>query len=153
MLKVPSFVAGAAAPRPPAAPTAGVAPAPPAGPADGRAEGAAPTRALPVAARPAPGPPVPPGARGGGPVPRWARLALWIVAVPVSFFCVFGVARTLGLFTTDQLSDVFLADGASRFWPLARLLPFVALVMAGVVHGGVVVLARRKRRTAGPPTR
>jgi hypothetical protein len=75
-------------------------------------------------------------------VPWWMRLLLWIVAVPLSFLLVFLVARAFGMFTTNQLSDVFLADNSGRFWPVARLLPFVALFTAALVQGGVYLLAR-----------
>jgi hypothetical protein len=75
-------------------------------------------------------------------VPWWMRLLLWIVAVPLSFLLVFLVARGFGMFTTNQLSDVFLANNSGRFWPVARLLPFVALLTAALVQGGVYLLAR-----------
>jgi hypothetical protein len=75
-------------------------------------------------------------------VPWWMRLLLWIVALPLSFLLVFLVARVFGLFTTNQLSDVFLANNSGRFWPVARLLPFVALLTAALVQGGVYLLAR-----------
>jgi hypothetical protein len=81
-------------------------------------------------------------------VPWWMRLLLWIVAVPLSFLVVFGVARAFGAFTTNQLSDVFLANNTGRFWPVARLLPFVALVTATFVQGGVYMLARTRGRRA-----
>jgi hypothetical protein len=85
------------------------------------------------------------------PVPMWMRFLLWVVAVPVSFVIVFAVARAFGAFTSDQLSDLFLADDSSRFWPVARLLPFVALLCAVLVQGGVYLLARwRGRRRATP---
>ncbi len=76
------------------------------------------------------------------PVPIWARFLLWLVAVPLAFFVVFAVARGIGLFTSDQQSDVFLAKSVSRFWPVIRLLPFVALLCAGLVQSGVYALAR-----------
>ncbi len=47
---------------------------------------------------------------GSRSVPWWMRLLLWIVAVPLSFLLVFLVARAFGMFTTNQLSDVFLAE-------------------------------------------
>jgi hypothetical protein len=81
------------------------------------------------------------------PVAWWQRLLLWCVAVPVSFFIVFVLARAFGVFTSNQLSDVFLANGLSRFWPVIRLLPFVALLTAALVHGGVYVLGRRRGAT------
>jgi hypothetical protein len=87
-----------------------------------------------------------------GSVPWWMRLLLWFVAVPLGFVLVFLIARAFNLFTTNQLSDVFLADDTARFWPVARLLPFVALVTAGLVQGGVYGLARlRGRRSPNPP--
>ena len=84
----------------------------------------------------------------------WARFALWLIAVPLGFFIVFAFARSVGLFTSDQQSDVFLARNISRFWPVIRLLPFVALVTAALVHGGVYALARwRGQRAARTSTR
>jgi hypothetical protein len=84
-----------------------------------------------------------------GSVPWWMRLLLWFVAVPLSFVLVFLIARGLHLFTTNQLSDVFLANNTGRFWPVARLLPFVALVTASLVQGGVYGLARLRGRGRG----
>lgn len=81
-----------------------------------------------------------------GSVPWWMRLPLWFVAVPLSFLIVFLLARAIGVFTTNQLSDLFLANDTSRFWPVARLLPFVALVTALLVTGGVYLLARFRGR-------
>jgi hypothetical protein len=85
-----------------------------------------------------------------GSVPWWMRFLLWIVAIPLSFLIVFLIARAFGLFTTNQLSDVFLANNTSRFWPVARLLPFVALVTAGFVQAGVYGLARLRGRSQTP---
>jgi hypothetical protein len=85
-----------------------------------------------------------------GPVPWWMRLLLWFVAVPLAFLLVFVVARAFSLFTTNQLSDLFLANDNSRFWPVARLLPFVALVTASLVQGGVYLIARLRGRRRGP---
>ena len=87
-----------------------------------------------------------------GSVPWWLRLLLWIVAVPLSFLLVFVIARALSVFTTNQLSDLFLASDNARFWPVARLLPFVALLTATFVQAGVYLLARlRGRKAAGRP--
>jgi hypothetical protein len=86
-----------------------------------------------------------------GRVPWWMRLLLWFVAVPVSFFVVFLLARALGVFTTNQMSDLFLANDTARFWPVARLLPFVALVIALFVQGGVYGLARLRGRRDPQP--
>jgi len=151
-LKVPASLAragSAPAPAPASAPTSvlpAVDPAPAATIAPTAA--VAPTTTAPAAAAPtdptttAPGPP--PG--GPAPVPVWARILLWVVAVPAGFLIVFLVARFTGLMSANQYADMFLAEGAGRFWPLARLLPFVAVVVAGIVQGGVVLLARRGRR-------
>jgi len=87
-----------------------------------------------------------------GHVPWWLRLLLWFVAVPAAFLVVFVIARELSVFTSNQLSDLFLANDTSRFWPLARLLPFVALLTAVFVQGGVYLLARlRGRGRRGAP--
>ncbi len=87
---------------------------------------------------------------GLGSVPWWMRFLLWIVAIPLAFLVVFVIARAFGLFTTNQLSDVFLANNTARFWPVARLLPFVALVTAAFVQGGVYGLARLRGRNQTP---
>jgi hypothetical protein len=74
----------------------------------------------------------------------WMRAILWLVALPLSFLLVFGFARAIGVLTSNQLTDVYLAPGSGRFWPVARLLPFVALLTAAFVQGGVVLLGRRR---------
>jgi hypothetical protein len=97
--------------------------------------------------------------RGGvrlGTVPWWMRFILWVIGIPLGFIVVFAAARAFSLFTSNQLSDLFLANNAGRFWPAARLLPFVALVTAGFVQGGVYVLALWRGRRTGvgmSPTR
>jgi hypothetical protein len=88
------------------------------------------------------------GARLGR-VPWWMRFILWLIAVPLGFIVVFMVARAFDLFTSNQLSDLFLANNPGRFWPAARLLPFVALVTASIVQLGVYLLARWRGRRAG----
>jgi hypothetical protein len=160
-LKVPEFVprtARSSAPpvapaAPPPGPAAAAAPAPPPEPvpAPEPVAAAAPgTRALPVveqSERPRAVPPRPlASAASFATVPLWMRFVLWVVAVPLSFLIVFAIARATGMFTSNQLSDVFLANDAGRFWPVIRLLPFVAFVTAGLVHGGVYALARRRGR-------
>lgn len=109
------------------------------------------TAVLPVVEtnpRPEPVAPAPPAARPLddrkplGKVPVWMRFLLWIVAVPLGFIIVFVLARAFGVFTSSQLSDVFLANDADRFWPVARVLPFVALVTALIVQAGVYAIAR-----------
>jgi hypothetical protein len=86
-----------------------------------------------------------------GVVPFWMRLLIWIVAVPVSFIVVFGLARALGFLSQSQLEDVFLETGWNRFWPVARLLPFTALLTAGIVQFAVLYISRwRMRHALGP---
>jgi len=112
------------------------------------------TRAMPVVEHNPPSAPVPVVDTNGasafgsalGPVPRWMRLILWLVAVPVSFLVVFLFAIAVGVFTNSQLTDLFLATGNSRYWPVVRLLPFVALLCAALVHVGVYAIARVRGR-------
>jgi len=164
-LKVPEVVprtarTGTAPVTPPAAtaaPTAGAA-APPSSPVQEPSVPAAPapaTRAMPAAERSIDPPrPIPKAVLGPtptfAPVPLWMRFALWVVALPLSFFVVFLLARATGLFTSSQLSDVFLANGGNRFWPIIRILPFVALLTAALVHGGVYAIARQRGRRRAP---
>jgi hypothetical protein len=138
MLKVPTEVRRTPAPVSPAASATVAAPvAQPVATADDIAA----TRAVPRS-QPAPIP-LQTATRG---VPRWVRLVLWIIAVPLGFIIVFGFARATGAFTGTQLEDIFLATGWHRFVPLVRVLPFVALVIAGIVQGGVALLMRRRQR-------
>jgi hypothetical protein len=107
--------------------------------------------------------PSPPSTNGGRPlsrrkvraqagvVPFWMRLLVWLIAVPLGFALVFGVARLGGFLTQTQLEDVFLDTGWSRFWPVARLLPFVALVTASIVHFSVLWMSRWRVRHAMRP--
>src|SRR3954470_19327971 len=51
---------------------------------------------------------VPPAMRGqrrpcGDELPRLVRIAIWVVAVPLSFVLVFGVTRSLGFLSQRQL--------------------------------------------------
>ena len=55
-------------------------------------------------------------------------------------------AEIIGVLTTNQIEDVALTEGLARFVPIARLLPFVALVTAGLVHGGVYGIAGPRAR-------
>lgn len=72
--------------------------------------------------------------RGGRSVPWWTHLLLWTASVPAAVVIVFGVARACGWFGVTQLSDLFLGN----YWPVARLLPFVALAIAILVQAGVM---------------
>ena len=81
--------------------------------------------------------------------PRWVRLLLWIIAIPLAFLVVLAFARATGMLTTNEISDLALAQGWGRFWPIARLLPFVALAAAAFVQGGAFLLTRiREQRWA-----
>ena len=152
VLKVPERVAQSA--RPEAAPTRVEAPVAPAPVAATAPPPVAPepsaTAVMPVVETnpwqnsPAPAPAARPidDRKPLGKVPMWMRFLLWIVAVPLGFIIVFVVARAFGVFTSSQLSDVFLASDPGRFWPVARVLPFVALVTAVIVQAGVYAIAR-----------
>src|SRR5262249_59053014 len=72
-------------------------------------------------------------------------------AVPLGFLMVSGLARVAGLLTQTQLEDVFLDTGWSRFWPVARMLPFVALVTAAIVHFTVLFMSRWRMQHANRP--
>jgi hypothetical protein len=78
--------------------------------------------------------------------PRWARFLIWIVAIPLAFIVILTFARAAGMLTTNEISDVALAEGWGRFWPIARLIPFVALAAAGFVQGGAFLLTRMRER-------
>lgn len=106
----------------------------------------------PVEATRAPGatPPVPStgggllsgGVRSDAHVPLWARLLIWVVAIPLGALIVFGVAQALGILTSRQLLDTFLTSGVDRFGAVARLVPFWALASATIVHLAVLGIAR-----------
>jgi hypothetical protein len=119
------------------------------------------TRSLPTTTTPPPGPPpasggaaasrpAPRRARPRDPVPgRAIRFSLWIVAVPLGFMLVFGFAQVIGVLTSNQLEDVALDEGWARFMPIARLLPFVALAIAGIVQLSVYAITRLRTRRLG----
>jgi hypothetical protein len=112
------------------------------------------TRALPVVERnprpaPAPAASPAPAAPRFAPVPVWMRFICWIFAVPLAFLFVFTAARAFGMFSRDELTDLFLATDTSRFWPVVRLLPFVAVVCASMVQGGVLALSRARAKRRG----
>ncbi len=113
------------------------------------------TRIVPTTTTP---PPAPAPARAApkrrtaalDPVPsRWLRFLLWIVAVPLGFVIVFALARAFGMLNSTQIEDVVITEGMSRFWPIARLLPFVALVTAGIVQASVFGITRLRSRRLG----
>ena len=109
---------------------------PPLGPPPGLPRSTA--RAAPVAVEPR---------RDRGLVPPvWIRFLLWIVAVPLAFLVVFGLAQGASACSRPTRSPTSRsAEGWGRFWPIARLLPFVALATAVLVQGGVV---RHRARSA-----
>ena len=76
-----------------------------------------------------------------GAVPLLWRLVAWLIALPLSFVVVFLFARAICVLSTSQLEDVFFEAGWDRFWPVARLLPFVALLTAALVHFSVLGLS------------
>jgi len=83
-----------------------------------------------------------------GAVPVAWRLIAWLIALPLAFLLVFGFAQMIDVLSGNQLEDVFLESGWDRFWPVARLLPFVALVTAGLVQSSVLAMSRLRTRHA-----
>jgi hypothetical protein len=154
---VPAPVPEAPAPEPEAA-----APTPPRRRPDPEPE----TSVLPVVT-PAPPPvvvtaPPSPGADGkparDAIPPRGVRFLLWFVAIPLAFAVVLPLARALGVLSSNQIQDLALLEGVGRFWPIVRLLPFIAFAAALFVQGGTWGIAKlRERRwaeqakTAGRP--
>jgi hypothetical protein len=78
--------------------------------------------------------------------PRWVRFALWFVAIPLAFAVVLAFARGFGMLTSNQIQDLALAEGIGRFWPIVRLLPFVAFAAAIFVQGGTWGIAKLRER-------
>jgi hypothetical protein len=95
--------------------------------------------------------PVPPTMRErrkgpvGNELPRFVRVLIWFVAVPLGFVLVFGTTRALGLLSQRQLEDAFLLSGWNRFWPIVRVLPFWALITAVIVHFGNIGIVQWRR--------
>jgi hypothetical protein len=101
----------------------------------------------------------PPAARGRGAtvprrddarrraLPRWLRVAAWLVAIPLSLIIVGIPARTAGYLTGQRLGDVVLKHGLDRFVPLVVIVVLSALVCTVLVtiliEGGSRLLARR----------
>jgi hypothetical protein len=115
------------------------------------------TRMMPVTTPTAPPivvtpPPEPP--ENAAPVrksipPAWVRFLLWIVAIPLAFIVVLAFARAFDLLTSNQIQDLALDEGWGRFWPIARLIPFIAFGAALLVQAGTYGISRlRERRWA-----
>jgi hypothetical protein len=129
-------------------------------PATGAAVGAGAGAVPPTA----PPPTAVAGATPGGPTPTRApplhpplilRLAVWVIALPLGSLIAFILASWFGFLTRRQLEDTILLPGWGRFVPIARLLPFCALVTALLVQLGVYGLERLRDRNLrrGPPGR
>jgi hypothetical protein len=112
--------------------------------AEGRARLAAapPPATVQMPATPAP---------AGRPVPWWARLVLWVLAVPLGALVAAVLANSIGFFTYNDVENAFLETTWSRFVPLVRLVPLWAVAAALIVHLGVVGIDRwmRARSTVG----
>jgi hypothetical protein len=78
--------------------------------------------------------------------PLILRLLLWAIALPLGSLFVFSLASSLKVLTKAQLEDTFLLAGWGRFVPIARLLPFCALMTALIVQLGVFGLERLRAR-------
>ena len=79
-------------------------------------------------------------------VALWIRLVIWCAAVPIGLAIVFGIARSMGVVTSKELTDTFIRSGWGRFAPIARVLPFAALLIAIIVQASVAGLERRQKR-------
>lgn len=84
----------------------------------------------------------PPTAR----VPRFLRLLVWMVALPLGLLVVGAAGRAAGLLTIGQAVDVFVGAGWSRFVPPLLVLPVWAGVTAALAHVLSEALGRLLRR-------
>ncbi len=79
-------------------------------------------------------------------VPRFARVLVWMVALPAGFVPVVVVGRLTGLFEVDSAIDVFVGVGPGRFVPLLLMLPTWAALTATIAHFGIEGLGRFRSR-------
>ncbi len=82
------------------------------------------------------------------PISIWIRLLIWVLAVPVGLAVVFSLAKRFHIVTSQQLIDTFSAQGWHRFAPIAKVLPFAALLIALIVQGTVTFFERRAAAAA-----
>lgn len=82
-----------------------------------------------------------------GRVPRLARVAVWLFAVPVGLAVVLVVGRVTGAVDVDDAVDVYIGVGLDRFLGPLLLLPVWAAVSATVAH--VLLEAVERWRTPG----
>lgn len=80
------------------------------------------------------------------PLPRTARAALWLVAVPAGLLPVLVVGRLTGLLSLDAGADVFIGAGWQRFVPVLVVLPLWSAVTATIAHLTIEGLGRVLRR-------
>jgi hypothetical protein len=86
----------------------------------------------------------------GKELPRFVRILIWVVAVPLGFLLVFGTTRAFGFLSQRQLEDTFLLSGWGRFGPIVRVLPFWALITALIVHFSNIGIVRWRQREKPP---
>ena len=86
------------------------------------------------------------------PLPLAARLAVWIVWLPLGLAATYGFAIKAEWINQDQLFDAVGEVTWGRFLPIARILPLAAIVIALLVHvtilGLETVAGRRRLRRA-----
>lgn len=87
-------------------------------------------------------------------LPLAARLAIWIVWLPIGLAATYGLAIKLDWINQDQLFDTVGEVTWDRFVPIGRVLPLAAVVVALLVHGSVLGLEvwagrRRLRKATG----
>jgi hypothetical protein len=78
--------------------------------------------------------------------PLLLRFALWVIALPVVSLLTFALASAFHMLTKSQLEDTFPRADWGRFVPIARLLPFCALMTALLVQLGVFGLEQLRAR-------
>ena len=137
----------------------------PNGSARSRRGGVAARDAAPARPTPRPAPNAPRAAPGAAPAPRRrgprppttiavpVQILGWVVAVLLGGIIVRYLARWTGLLTGDSVIDIITGSGWGRYIRLFALVPFWALISAGLmtafVEGGRWWAARRRGVGAG----
>jgi hypothetical protein len=88
-------------------------------------------------------------------LPLAARLAVWVLWLPIGLGFTYLVAIKLDWITQDDLIETVGEVTWDRFMPIARIIPLAALLVALLVHGTNVALERwfgnrRRKRITSP---